>query len=140
MNAQSYARFFMGLTREDTIEAYAQFFTASSSFEDPFNRIKGLDAIYALFQKMYSDLHDPRFIITETIEQEGVAYLRWEFYYAHDANKRERHFEGVSRVSFDDTGKVLSHQDFWDAAHNIYETLPILGSLIRLVKRKITAS
>lgn len=140
MNAQDYAAFFEQLTAEHSIEAYREFFTLTSTFEDPFNKIQGLDAIYALFQKMYIDLHDPRFIITEIIEQESVAYLRWEFYYSHDANKSERHFEGVSRVSFNDTGKVLSHQDFWDAAHNIYETLPVLGTLIRLVKRKITSS
>jgi steroid delta-isomerase len=31
----------------------------------------------------------------------------------------------------------LSHRDYWDAAGELYEQLPVIGSLMRWLKRRI---
>jgi hypothetical protein len=42
---------------------------------------------------------------------------------------------GMSQFRFDAKGRVILHQDFWDSAGNFYAHIPILGSMISLVKR-----
>ena len=40
-------------------------------------------------------------------------------------------------MAFDGDGRVLSHLDHWDAGGQFYARLPVLGTLIRLVKRRL---
>jgi steroid Delta-isomerase len=36
-------------------------------------------------------------------------------------------------------GLVTYHRDYWDAAEELYETLPLLGQLLRFIKKKLKA-
>lgn len=137
--AKQYANFFETLTKESNLESYSVFFNEDSSFEDPFQKVQGLDSIYRVFEHMYETLYEPRFVITELVENTSVTYLKWDFYFKLSQDTSEHSFEGVSRVNFSDAGKVLSHTDYWDAANNVYEKVPLLGSILRFIKRKIRA-
>ena len=137
--AIQYGDFFENLSKEDTEESYGIFFDENSSFEDPFQKVQGLDAIYKVFEHMYTTLEDPKFTVNEIVENESIAYLKWHFYFKLSKNEEEQSFVGVSRVEFDRLGKVISHVDYWDAASNVYEKIPLLGSLLRMIKRKLHA-
>ena len=139
-HAIEYADFFENLTKEDTKELYKNFFDVNSSFEDPFQKVKGLDAIYKVFEHMYETLYEPKFIVDEINQNDSVAYLKWHFYFKLSSKAKEQSFIGVSRVNFDNTGMVISHVDYWDAAYNVYEKIPLLGSILRMIKRKLNAS
>jgi hypothetical protein len=45
--------------------------------------------------------------------------------------------EGCSMLHFGDDHKVTAHYDYWDAASGLYEHLPLLGFLFRLLRRRI---
>ncbi|WP_413888997.1 hypothetical protein [Candidatus Aalborgicola defluviihabitans] len=36
-------------------------------------------------------------------------------------------------------GRILDHRDYWDAAEELYEKLPLLGGLMRWLKRRANA-
>ncbi|CAA6816799.1 MAG: Nuclear transport factor 2 family protein [uncultured Sulfurovum sp.] len=137
--AEDYANFYETLSSSLTQEDYAVYFDENSSFEDPFQKVEGLQAIHHVFVDMYTKLHEPRFVINEVICSHDVAYVKWKFIYAMNAKSQINTFTGVSRVTFSQQGKVLSHTDYWDAAQHVYEKIPLLGSVIRLVKRKLHA-
>jgi hypothetical protein len=135
--AKSYANFFESITQDTPIEAYAQIFDEKVYFEDPFQKVIGLNKVYAIFQHMFETLYDPRFIVDEIVCGNGVTYMRWTFSYHRSSKHEIEKFTGVSRVQFLETGKALSHVDYWDAAENIYEKVPILGSVLRLIKQRV---
>lgn len=128
---ETYARFFETLTPHFEDRDFERLFAREAVFADPFQRVVGVDAIIAVFRHMYATLDDPRFEILETLGDEAKGYIRWRFF------TDDFWFEGVSHVRFDHEGKVLSHIDYWDAAANVYEKIPLLGSLLRLIKRRI---
>lgn len=140
MSAQSYGLFFETLTQETPLEAYKKQFSDSVYFEDPFHKIHGIEALYEVFQNMYRTLHEPHFVILDSLEDDTQAYLRWEFHFAFSPKDTIHCFEGVSRLLFDAEGRVSSHVDYWDAASHIYEKLPVIGILTRFVKNKIKAA
>jgi hypothetical protein len=37
---------------------------------------------------------------------------------------------------FDAQGLVTLHRDYWDAAEELYEKLPVVGALMRWLKRR----
>jgi len=137
--ARNYADFFESITQETSIETYSEVFDEKVYFEDPFQKVIGLEEVYAIFQHMFETLHDPRFIVDEIVCGNSTTYLRWTFSYHRSSKHEVEKFTGVSRVQFLETGKVLSHVDYWDAAENIYEKVPILGSVLRLIKQRIKA-
>jgi hypothetical protein len=43
-------------------------------------------------------------------------------------------------VQFDPDGRVAEHIDYWDPAGQVYETIPILGLLMRALRRRLAAT
>ena len=137
--ANAYAKFYEQLTSESSREEYGVFFDNSSEFADPFQKVQGLHAIHNIFIDMYTKLYKPHFIVDEVVASCDVAYIRWHFHYALSKNSKAESFTGVSRVTFSKSAKVKSHIDYWDAGENVYEKIPLLGTLLRFVKRKLHA-
>lgn len=135
--AKEYALFFEHLKAGEPREKYESIFDTNAVFEDPFQKVQGLEAIVKVFEHMFATLDEPNFEVKEIICDENIAYMRWDFNF-----KRAHHlhtFEGVSRVVFNEALKVTSHIDYWDAAAHVYEKIPFLGAVLRFIKRKIGA-
>ncbi len=138
-NVQKYAEFFEQLNEDTPLSEYKFFFDQNSYFEDPFQKVIGIDKIYHIFKDIYTTFHNPRFEIQECISQNYITYIKWNFVYQMDKKSKVDSFVGVSRVLFSENGKVLKHLDFWDAGSNVYEKIPFLGPIIRYIKRKMHA-
>ena len=136
---KAYAYFFESISEETPLEAYRELFDEKVYFEDPFQKVTGVRKLYGIFQHMFKTLHNPHFRVDEIICDKRCAYLRWTFSYQRSSKHAVEKFTGVSRVQFLESGKVLSHVDYWDAAGNIYEKVPLLGSVLRLIKQRIKA-
>lgn len=137
MTAQNYANFFENIDEHTTIDEFRNYFDEKAYFKDPFHEVVGIDSIYEIFQKMYHNLYNPKFEIDEVIVNKTTAYIKWDFIFCFKNEKEIQRFSGVSRIVFNKEKKVISHEDFWDAAENIYEKIPLLKYFIKLVKNKI---
>jgi len=136
-HAYNYASFYENLNDITPKNDYKKFFDENSYFEDPFHKVNGVEQIYPIFEKMYKTLVDPIFSVDEVICSNSVAYIRWEFRYSLSKSAKTEKFTGISRVEFNHHGLVISHIDYWDAAVHVYEKIPIIGSILRFIKRKI---
>lgn len=141
------------MTPSEAIDAYVAFFEDLSPdsldrlnslcvpevhFRDPFNDVRGAGRYRAVLAKMFDDVAEPRFEITDRAYSGPVCYLRWTFTFRNPAaeNGRQR-IEGMSEVHLSADGKVTAHIDHWDAAE-IYARVPVLGALLRMVKRRLS--
>ena len=140
MTQEKLAHFFENLTEETSIDDFRTIYDAQVRFKDPFNEVKGIDAVHRIFAHMYRNLDAPKFTITEYIEKADVAYVKWEFHFSFKNVVTEEMFEGVSRLVIDEEDRVVEHVDYWDAAEHMYEKMPLIGSLLRMIKRKIVKS
>ena len=115
-----------------------QLYAAEARFKDPFNEVQGTVAIEAIFQHMFAALHEPHFVVTGQVQQGDQCFLTWDFRF------RMRRFDtttlqtvrGASHLVFNDLGQVTLHRDYWDAAEELYEKLPVVGGLMRWLKRR----
>lgn len=137
ISAQNYASFFENIDSQTKIEDYYQFFNKNIDFKDPFHHVIGVEKVFSIFQSMYRNLENPRFKVIEIVSQRNISYLKWEFTFKFKNKTIENKFFGTSRIVFDLDGKALIHEDYWDAAQNIYEKLPIISSLIKFIKKRI---
>ena len=81
------------------------------------------------------------FKITRSITDEGEVILFWDFEFNLKILWWKRHqcIQGVSYLTFDQNGLIEMHRDYWDAAEELYSHLPIIGSLMRGLRRLMSA-
>jgi hypothetical protein len=128
--------FFESLTPA-TLARLDQYYAPGACFKDPFNEVTGVPAIRAIFDGMYRQVDRPRFVVTRCFGQGDEAFLAWDFVFCFkgDAN-REQTIRGATHIQFSADGRVALHRDYWDAAEELYEKLPVVGSLMRWLKRR----
>lgn len=106
-------------------------------FKDPFNDVTGIDAIRAVYAGMFRQLERPRFVVTRSCTMGQEAFLLWNLYFCFKARPdREQTIHGATHIQFEAHGRVSLHRDYWDAAEELYEKLPLLGPLMRWLKRR----
>ena len=129
--------FFERLTRADVAQIPAHY-SEDAFFKDPFNEVRGHAAIARIFAHMFDALDGPRFVITDCIEQGEACFLVWEFRFhmRRFDTRTEQVIRGGSHLQYAADGRITSHRDYWDAAEELYEKLPGLGSLMRWLKRR----
>ena len=121
----------------DTVKLTEQFYAAEARFKDPFNDVQGVANVAAIFQHMFATTQHPRFIINERILQHQQAFVTWTFEF--ELQGRAYQIVGGSHLVFNAAGLVILHRDYWDAAEELYEKLPWIGSLMRWLKRRINS-
>ncbi|BDT73860.1 hypothetical protein os4_34130 [Comamonadaceae bacterium OS-4] len=139
-NSHAVARvveFFEGLTPETVVDLRT-IYSTNARFKDPFNDVTGLAPIEHIFQHMFVALEKPRFVVTERVLQGDQGFLTWEFRFKFRRfdTDSEQIILGASHLVFDDTGLVCMHRDYWDAAEELYEKLPLVGGLMRWLKKR----
>jgi hypothetical protein len=60
----------------------------------------------------------------------------WDFSFRLKGTCAPITIHGSSHLRFNAVHQVIYHRDYWDAAEELYEKIPVLGSLMRLIKRK----
>jgi ketosteroid isomerase-like protein len=129
-------QFFETLSPAD-VARLSDFYAPQAYFKDPFNEVQGVAAIGRIFEHMFVQVGAPRFIVREAVAQGDDAFLTWDFLFRSERlGNREQVIRGASHLKFDADGRVKYHRDYWDAAEELYEKIPFLGGLMRLVKRR----
>ncbi len=123
----------------ESVASIADVYTEDASFRDPFNDVSGIEALKHIFADMFVRLEEPVFTIIETIEQDHGAVLIWDFDFRIKALKpgQKRRIHGASHIRFAADGRVHYHRDYWDAAGELYEQLPLVGALMRFLKKRV---
>ena len=113
-------------------------YTQDCLFRDPVQEVVGLDNLTRYFERMSASLNYCRFEFHSRIEQQDSAFLSWTMHFSHPRLKKgaELLLDGVTELHFAD-GKIQSHYDYYDLGAMLYEHLPVLGRLIKLVKSKV---
>ena len=115
----------------------AEIYTPDARFKDPFNEVQGVAAITRIFEHMFVSLEDPRFVIRDRVVQGDQCFLSWDFIFRMKRFSRdEQVIRGGSHLRLAADGRIAEHRDYWDAAEELYEKLPVVGALMRWLKRR----
>jgi steroid delta-isomerase len=137
-SCEQYIRLFEELSME-RLEGIEDFVSVDIKFKDPFNELSGLDAFRNLLVKMLNDVKGLKFKVTHRAWTEDVLFLRWSFQGEVKGLNYWR-VEGMSEINFDERGLICQHIDYWDAAGQFYEKLPLIGTIIRIVRSRLKVS
>ena len=134
-NLDDLVRWFETLTPQSA-EEVRRYYCADAYFKDPFNELRGTEGIQRVFLHMFEQVNEPKFCVTGRWQSEEGAVLLWDFTFRMKRGSGAlQTIRGATHLRFAADGRVDWHRDYWDAAEELYEKLPLLGALMRLLKR-----
>jgi len=107
------------------------------TFIDPIHKISGLENLKSYFKKLDSNLIEGSFQFTDEISSDNKVYLQWEMTVKLNQPKKIIKTSGISVLIVDQ--KIIQQRDYFDAGELFYENIPVLGSIIRFLKKKIAS-
>jgi len=129
-------RLFESLAPSDVPRLH-EFYASNARFKDPFNDVVGVPAIERIFAHMFDALDEPRFVVHDIVIDGDHCLLTWDFQFRFKRGRREpQTVHGATHLRFDAQGKVSLHRDYWDAAEELYAKLPLIGALMRWLRRR----
>jgi hypothetical protein len=151
------AQFIAGSTEEaDALARFAAFFQSFAGdrierllpatyaedvyFNDTLKPVRGREALAHYLRDSADAVDDCRVqVLSNTRTAEGEYLVRWRMSIRFKRFRRgvDTATVGMSHLRFNALGLVVYHQDYWNAADGLYEHIPLLGSLIRLIKRRL---
>jgi hypothetical protein len=109
-------------------------------FNDTLKTIRGSAALAHYLRESAAAVEDCRVSIEDrTRTADGEYLLRWKMMIRFKRFRRgvDTWTVGLSHLRFDEHGRVIYHQDYWNAADGVYEHIPLLGWMIRALKRRL---
>ena len=131
---EQFKAYFSELNLSD-LETINDFYSENILFQDPLHEIQGRENVREYFEKLNQNLISGAFTFTDEAIKGNTAFLQWEMNLQLKRPKKKIQVSGISVLTIDQ--KITSHQDYFDAGALFYEHVPILGGLIRFLKRKI---
>ena len=121
----------------DSAQTLSFIYTDDVWFKDPFNEVQGLEPVRHIFTHMFEQVDAPRFIVKHSVLQDDHAFLTWDFLFRmRRFSDQEQWIRGATHIRFAQDGRVAYHRDYWDAAEELYEKLPVIGSVMRWLKTR----
>ncbi len=134
-NLQRLIDFFESLS-PDSARELSRIYADDVWFKDPFNEVSGIAEVTRIFTHMFEQVDAPRFVVTHSVLQGEHAFLTWDFLFRMKRHSSAQQcIRGATHLRFAADGRADFHRDYWDAAEELYEKLPLLGGLMRWLKR-----
>jgi len=106
-------------------------------FQDPFRRMSGLPALTEYFTELYRHVELSSFVFEDEVVQGNSAVLTWTMSLKHPRLNGGDvvTVPGSTHIRFRD--KVTYHRDYFDGGAMLYEHLPLIGLVIRMIKERV---
>lgn len=105
-------------------------------FKEPIQEIQGIENLKAYFNKLNDNLIECSFLFTDESVVYNKAFLSWEMDLKLKRPKKNVKASGISVLINED--KIISQRDYFDAGELFYENIPVLGGIIRSIKKKLS--
>lgn len=135
-----FAQFFSSFAPDRVDKLVPQTYAEDVYFNDTLKAIEGRDALSHYLRESAEAVDACRVEIHETTRTANDEHLvRWSMMIRFKKFRRgvDTWTVGMSHLRFDAEGRVVYHQDYWNAADGLFQHIPVLGTLINAIKRRL---
>jgi ketosteroid isomerase-like protein len=108
-------------------------------FIDPFHEIHTRDNLSQYFAQLYQNVDNIRFDFHHEMSNGNEHYIAWEMALEHPKLNQGIAFvvAGTTFLKNNEQGKVYYHRDYFDAGAMLYEQVPVIGPVVKWLKKKL---
>ena len=107
-------------------------------FKDSFHTIESSQRFKEYCSALYENLNTCNFEFHKTWLTDEDAMLTWTMHFSHPRLQGGKiiSVDGASEIKFKE--KIFYHQDYFDGADLLYKHIPVLGSVISFLKKRMS--
>ena len=115
-----------------------QLYASELHFSDALMVTRDRDRVVEHFQGLVDAGTAVQVEILQTLVSEADVYLIWSMQAEFTPVRRSVVSEtiGVTHLRFNEAGRVVLHQDFWDTGLGLYQHIPVLGRVVKSINRR----
>lgn len=117
-------------------------YIADIAFSDPVLTLQGMPELSRYFAHGMANADACTFTFLNTVITPERAFLEWEMCLQHAKlnGGKQIILPGCSHLTFAvDENKIAKHVDYYDLGAMVYEHVPLIGALIRIVQKRLAA-
>lgn len=127
-----------GKLERGSVEKIRDYYAEEAFFKDPFNEVKGRDKIKHIFDDMFNQLENPRFVFIDKIEQDHQAFVTWDFKFA--VKQKAYTIHGSSHLKLNEQKMIIYHRDYWDVGEELLLKVPFVKNIYGAFRKKVSSS
>lgn len=131
---ERYRSVLQALTAEN-LHALDTVLSSDVRFKDPFHELTGAENMKRVFSQLFDAAENIVYVIDDYACSPDSVFFCWAL--TARLSGEPWSVTGVTRATFDESGQVTDHVEYWDAASQLYERFPVIGSLLRYARRRI---
>lgn len=107
-------------------------------FNDTLGTASNIDELLTHLQGVADNAESLNVSVQDVVTSRAGTYLRWHMVsrFSVLGSSRESRTIGVSLLRFDEDGRIVFQQDYWDSTEGFYQHIPVLGSALRAIGRR----
>lgn len=136
---QRFAAAYADLAHERTGARVEALYADPLHFNDSLKTFRRRDALVEYMQATSDALRESEVRIDQVLRDDTDVFVRWtmEFRAGSMGRTIDSRSVGMTHLRFDENGRVVLHQDFWDSAAGLYRNLPVVGYVLKLVDARM---
>ncbi len=121
----------------ESVRLLAPLYAKQVRFTDPLHSLVGWPEVERYFLASAHNLLHCKFEFIDEVVSSQAAFYKWRMHYAHRkiAGGAPQQLTGGSLIQFDT--HITVHEDFYDLGALVYEQVPLLKSVIKLLKKRL---
>ena len=122
-------------------EVLKSFYHPDIHFVDPIGEIRSLDKLSAYYHQMYMNLTSIQFEFRDSLHTGTSSFVTWKMTFSTKSLNQGRDIvvEGGSYLIFDASSDlVIYHRDYLDLGSMVYEHIPVIGKIIKIIRSRLT--
>ena len=111
------------------------------TFVDPITTHEGIEQVKTYFNNLLTQAESCKFLIHNTLTiadpNSPVSHVvNWKMTLVLKRSTKVITLDGTTQLKVEDE-KIIYHKDYYDLGEMVYEHIPLLGSIIKMIKRRL---
>ena len=134
-----FIKFLESIGTPGSAKAASELYSEDIHFSDALILTKDKQVIVKHFSDLEAAGNKVKVTMHQRILSGNDIFLVWSMEARFTPIRREMISDslGVTHLRFDRNGKVILHQDFWDSTEGFFRHIPVLGSVVNSVRRRV---
>ncbi len=111
------------------------YYAEDITFRDSIQTLKGLDEFKAMTERLSARSKDLKMVVVNALKEGNLIFIEWEMTIRFK-NRPSSTIYGCSRLTLNETGKIVFQRDYYDLWGDIFDNIPRFNKIYRNFMRR----
>ncbi len=135
----NFADLYNHLDHNDVATQATKTYAESLYFNDTLVTIDNREELIKYLEQTQQGVESMSLEVIKVFEKDEDVLVQWKMQTEFTIMGKHSNVNsiGISHLRFDEEGKIILHQDYWDSTNGFFQHIPVIGGLISWVKNRL---